>query len=403
MNATLNTIINSKLHHCLFTILITLLPNILYAQTATSSKHNGINFSIWKNISTQRFDTIGSTWMNLGVFSCINDLNGFGFNILGSNTNKNVKGVQIAGISNLVGNDVKGIQFAGITNIIGSNMKGIFISGLVGITGNRMQGVSFSGLTNIVGNDTKGIMLGGVLNINGNNIKGVQIAGLSNICGINHVGFSLSSLLNVAGNNMKGIQLSGLGNICGGEITGVQIGASNIAVRAKGVQIGLFNYYKEKIDGIQLGLVNANPNTRIQMMISGGFGSGINTGIRFLNNSTYSIIGIGSYSLGFQHRHAASIFYRAGMYTYFLPQVILSIDGSFGHIETFADTQSRYPKRLYQLQGRASIEYKINEHLGIFISGGYGSNLHYGGTKAHCYGPIFEIGTVFLRYITSKI
>lgn len=402
MNATSNSTNLGKLSFYLLILLVTASANSLSAQTRTSSRHSGINLSIWKNISTQRFDTIGSTWMNVGIFSSINNLNGFGVNILGSNTNKNVEGVQIAGISNLVGNDVRGMQFAGITNIVGNDMKGVNFSGLVGITGSKMQGISFSGLTNIVGNDSKGVMLGGVLNISGNNVKGVQIAGLSNICGTNLTGLALSGLLNVTGNNMKGIQLSGLGNITGGEMTGAQIGAANVAVRAKGVQIGLFNYYKEKIDGIQLGLVNANPNTRIQMMVSGGIGSGISTGVRFLNNSTYSIIGIGSYSLGFQHRHAASIFYRAGMYTYFLPRVILSIDGGFGHVETFADNRSQYPKRLYQLQGRASIEYKATERFGLFISGGYGSNLHYGGTKAHCYGPIFEIGTVFLRYATSK-
>ena len=35
----------------------------------------GINISLWKNISTQRTDTIGSTCFNLGVFSSMNRLN----------------------------------------------------------------------------------------------------------------------------------------------------------------------------------------------------------------------------------------------------------------------------------------------------------------------------------------
>lgn len=67
---------------------------------------------------------------------------------------------------------------------------------------------------------------------------------------------------------MKGLQISGLGNITGGTSAGVQLSPLNVAVRAKGLQIGLVNYYKEKLDGFQLGLVNANPDTKVQMMFS---------------------------------------------------------------------------------------------------------------------------------------
>ena len=52
----------------------------------------GINISLWKNISTQRTDTIGSTCFNLGVFSSMNRLNGLGMNILGSVTGRDVNG-----------------------------------------------------------------------------------------------------------------------------------------------------------------------------------------------------------------------------------------------------------------------------------------------------------------------
>ena len=60
----------------------------------------GINISLWKNISTQRTDTVGSTCFNLGVFSSMNRLNGLGMNILGSVTGRDVNGVQMAGLSN---------------------------------------------------------------------------------------------------------------------------------------------------------------------------------------------------------------------------------------------------------------------------------------------------------------
>ena len=43
----------------------------------------GINLSLWKNMSTQQTDTVGSTCLNLGLFSSMNRLNGVGINLLG--------------------------------------------------------------------------------------------------------------------------------------------------------------------------------------------------------------------------------------------------------------------------------------------------------------------------------
>ena len=127
----------------------------------------GINISLWKNISTQRTDTIGSTCFNLGVFSSMNRLNGLGMNILGSVTGRDVNGVQMAGLSNMVGGSMRGMQIAGITNINGNNLIGVSVSGLVGITGNHAQGVIISGLANISGDYNRGASIGGLLNISG--------------------------------------------------------------------------------------------------------------------------------------------------------------------------------------------------------------------------------------------
>ena len=55
-------------------------------------------------------------------------------NILGSVTGRDVNGVQMAGLSNMVGGSMRGMQKAGITNINGNNLIGVSVSGLVGIT-----------------------------------------------------------------------------------------------------------------------------------------------------------------------------------------------------------------------------------------------------------------------------
>ena len=109
----------------------------------------GINLSLWKNMSTQQTDTVGSTCLNLGLFSSMNRLNGVGINLLGGVVLRDMNGVQITGLANLVGGSMRGVQIAGISNVNGNNLSGVSISGLVGITGNHAQGVIFSGLTNI--------------------------------------------------------------------------------------------------------------------------------------------------------------------------------------------------------------------------------------------------------------
>ena len=151
---------------------------VVYAQTdklrPARKERAGINLSLWKNLATQRTDTVGSTFLNLGIFSAMNRLNGLGVNVLGSVTGRDMNGVQFSGISNIVGGSMRGIQVAGITNINGDNLCGLSVSGLVGITGNHAQGVVFSGLVNIAGDNSNGVIIGGLLNITGEKTGGVQ-------------------------------------------------------------------------------------------------------------------------------------------------------------------------------------------------------------------------------------
>ena len=80
-----------------------------------------------------------------------------------------------------------------------------------------------------------------------------------------------------------------------------------MAIRAKGLQIGLFNYYKEKLDGFQLGLVNANPQTKVQLMFFGGNATKLNVGARFKNRLFYTILGGGTHYLDFGDKFSAAL------------------------------------------------------------------------------------------------
>ena len=123
-------------------------------QQPIRKEKTGINLSLWRNIATQRTDTVGSTFFNLGIFSAMNRLNGLGVNALGAVVGRDMNGVQFSGISNMVGGSMRGVQVAGITNINGSNLSGLSVSGLVGITGSYAQGVVLSGLANITGDNS---------------------------------------------------------------------------------------------------------------------------------------------------------------------------------------------------------------------------------------------------------
>ena len=372
----------------------------------------GINLSLWKNMSTQPTDTVGSTCLNLGLFSSMNRLNGVGINLLGGVVLRDMNGVQITGLANLVGGSMRGVQIAGISNVNGNNLSGVSISGLVGITGNHAQGVIFSGLTNITGDNTSGVIIGGLLNISGENSSGVHLAGLANIAGesfngittsglLNIVGQSLrgiqiSGLGNITGENMHGMQISGLGNVVGGSFTGAQLAPMNMAKSGKGLQIGLFNYYKENFDGFQLGLVNAN--TKVQLMLFGGNTTKLNVGARFKNKLFYTILGGGTHYLDFSDKFSASLFYRAGLELPLYKQLFISGDLGFQHIENFKNKDYGFPARLYALQARVNLEYRLTDRLGIFVTGGYGGSRYYNKGVTYDKGVILEGGVVVFKY-----
>ena len=260
----------------------------LFAQSPSyqAKKKVGINLSLWKGVATQSLDSTSNTTLNIGLLSAMNQLNGMSLNAIGGVCLQQANGIQAAGIFNLNKGNTNGIQIAGITNINGQNTNGISLSGLVNITSNYAQGISITGLTNIVGNDAKGLTIGGLMNFIGQEAKGISVAGIANIAGESSRGIALAGLINISGEQTKGLQIAGLGNITN-KLNGAQVGLANVAVRGKGLQIGLVNYYNESFDGWQLGLVNANPKTQIQPMLSINNNASVNVGIRFKNPKTY--------------------------------------------------------------------------------------------------------------------
>lgn len=178
-------------------------------------------------------------------------------------------------------------------------------------------------------------------------------------------------------------------------MNGVQLGLFNFASKAKGLQIGLFNYHKEDMKGLQLGLVNANPQTKVQLMVFGGNSTKINVGARFKNKLFYTILGGGTHYLDFDDKFSAALFYRAGLELPLYKNLFVSGDLGYQHIETFRNKKVEgIPARLYALQARLNLEYRFTDKFGLFVTGGYGGSRYYNKARTYDKGVIAEAGVV---------
>lgn len=361
---------------------------------SAQNKSAGINLSLWKDICTQPHDSTQTTYVNIGLLSTMNRLNGVGINALGSVVHGDMNGVQITGLANLAGGTMRGVQFAGVSNISGNNTLGLSAAGLVNITGDGSKGVVITGLTNIGGDNNSGVMLSGFMNVTGNMASGLQLSGAANITGQAFNGVMTSGLLNVVGEHMNGLQMAGLANITGNKLNGVQVGVFNYATNVRGLQIGLVNYYQKEMKGFQLGLVNANPDTRVQMMMYGGNATPANIGVRFKNNLFYTIVGVGSFYQDLNDKFSISASYRAGMSFSIYKGLSISGDLGYQHIEACSNKDEVIPRRLYALQARANVEYQLTKKFGIFATGGYGLTRFYNRSSNYDKGAIIEAGIV---------
>lgn len=393
----------------------------LYAQARKAKGlKKGANIAV--NITNKKKEP-ALTYFNIGLISNYSCLNGVGINAISSITHYHSKGFQVAGITNVTGLNAAGFQIAGIANVTGKDTKGIALAGLMNVSGNNSSGITMSAIGNIAGTESRGISLGGLVNITGKHSSGLGLAGLANIAGQTQSGVMIGGLTNVAGLNSNGLQLTTLLNVAAQKNRGVQLAAlGNIAVHNSGLQLGTINY-NEKNNGLQsgfinitqegtkglqlgiinlsldstahqIGCVNINPQTRVQLIVSGGNLNKINLAARFKNKYTYTEIGGGAFYFDTSYKPSVSGFYRGGVYYPILPQLELSADAGFYHIESLDNKHQGCPARLYALQPRLNLEYRIGNKLGIFASGGYSWTRQYGHSTLFDHQATFEAGIV---------
>ena len=133
-------------------------------------------------------------------------------------------------------------------------------------------------------------------------------------------------------------------------------------------------------------------------MVSGSNTTKLNLGARFKNNKLYTILGVGAPYFDFNNKFSGAVFYRAGAELPLYKRLFVSGDLGYSHIETFRKNEVNCPARLYSLQTRINMEYRLTENVGLYVSGGYGWDRHYDRNATYDKGIIIEGGIVLFKY-----
>ena len=273
---------------------------------------------------------------------------------------------------------VRGLQLNMLSSVAVREMKGVQISGISSFA-TRCHGVQLSGFSNIAMMPMRGVQVCGVTNISRGVACGVQLAGITNICF----------------DDMCGVQV-GMYNHAD-LLNGLQVGFINVCNRhPRGVQIGVFNYSHDTLTH-KIGLVNLNPNTRIDVMFFGGTSSKLNMALRFRNRSTYCILGFGTHYIGLDEKFSGAIYYRLGQFFQLSKRWSVSSDIGFYHVETFEHNNAEKPQRFYSLQLHVNADYQIGRRLGLYLSTGYGDTRYYYHSREYRNRAIIE-GGLYWRY-----
>lgn len=363
------------------------------------------------------------TYFNLGMLSNYQNLDGASVNVISDVVHQKTSGFQLSGFVNIVGNRSSGMQVAGLANISGIKSHGLRIGGLFNISGRSTFGAQISGIGNLAGNNQKGLMITGLMNMGSVDMKGLMISGLANIAGNEHKGIGISGLTNVSGGDMRGAQISSLMNIAGNSNKGLQFAAlSNVSVINQGVQIGAIANYSGDNKGLQLsianvsnkcskgvqigilningdscarqvGIINIKPQTRTQLIISGGNLNKANVAVRFKNKIIYTQLEAGMILGELTDKASVAGTYRTGLaFPLIKNRLHLNTDIGYSHIETLGNTN--VPNRLYSIQPRIGLEYNPLKRLGVFIAGGYSWTRTYKNNQAYSKNPTVEAGLV---------
>ena len=298
--------------------------------------------------------------VDVGLIGIVPSLKGFQFGIAGGGVLNSMSGVGIYGLIGMTPDDVNGVKIAGF-NYIGGHLRGVAIGGI-----------------NIAGEGMHGLQIGAV---NGSSIetKGVQL-GIFN---------GADSGLRVGVFNMSDSGV-GIGFVnMADTLLGVQIGViNNCCSNPSGTQVGIINVSED--EGRQIGLLNFNKRSRLQMLVAAGSYSPVNLALRVRNRHTYNVIGFGIGQKGWDDYLYSSAYYRIGQYLTLLPRFTVSADVGIADVAVMR--KGTDAPKMFALEGRLNVEYEVHPKASLFATVGYASTRYVASGKSFRRKPFVELG-----------
>ena len=129
----------------------------------------------------------------------------------------------------------------------------------------NVSGLDIGTLVNIVDEKSAGLQACGFYNHVGEGRGNCQLAGLMNRCDRDYKGLQLSAIYNEVGDTMSGAALAAMN--MSKELHGLQLGVFNSADVLTGMQLGIVNYAENADKGVQVGIVNVMPNGDVPVSV----------------------------------------------------------------------------------------------------------------------------------------
>ena len=317
--------------------------------------------------------------VDIGLLNVIPSLEGFQLGLIAGGIHGSMSGVGIYGIMG-ASEEADGVQIAGI-NLVRQRMHGLAIGGIC-FAGEGLHGVQIGGV-NMAGLEMKGVQLGF---LNGGRNFGLQV-GAVNFSGDNS-GVSIGGM-NIEFAKSKGLQLGIIS--FADSLSGVQIGFFNTCWgNVHGMQIGILNYCAAEERGRQFGLVNINPHSCLQMLVTTGNHDLFNLALRIRNRHTYNVIGFGFGRKGWDDYSYGSAYYRIGQYFTILPRLTLSGDVGIANVTVLR--KGTDAPHMFSLEARMNVEYEVHPKASLFATAGYTSTRYVSDGKLFKHKPLFELG-----------
>lgn len=187
---------------------------------------------------------------------------------LGFNINrKTLRGIQVAGFANYVGEEsdavqfaggfnlvfgsAKRFQFAGIGNFTKENFSGIQLAGLANLNHGKATGVMVSAFGNFNHEVQNGVSVGGAMNHTKESDRELQFAGLYNFSKSGNKTIQGAGLFNIQNFGNSNIQIAGLFNSTQNN-DGLMLAPFNFADSSKGIPVGIMSFVKTGVHQLEI-------------------------------------------------------------------------------------------------------------------------------------------------------